>query len=90
MAMTTAGVELDVCSGCHGVWLDPAEWLSVFGRQGESTPKADPPDTTLTCPACPTPTEPGYGEPVAASLQACVLADLPDVSIHACSRCKGT
>ncbi|MDX2192989.1 MAG: zf-TFIIB domain-containing protein [Gemmatimonadales bacterium] len=30
---TVGGVTVDVCSGCHGVWLDPGELEQLIGRE---------------------------------------------------------
>lgn len=46
------GVELDFCSGCHGVWLDRSELKTVSGAT-DDLPEAQPSSvTSYSCPRC--------------------------------------
>lgn len=47
-----AGVEVDLCSGCHGVWLDRTELAAITGQPVDLPEKAPSTPTPLICPRC--------------------------------------
>jgi len=47
-----AGTELDLCSGCHGVWLDRSELAVITGKPVDFPESQPPQPTSLSCPRC--------------------------------------
>jgi Zn-finger nucleic acid-binding protein len=50
-----AGTEVDLCSGCHGLWLDRAELAAITGQPVDLPEPQTPVTTSLKCPRCGSP-----------------------------------
>jgi Zn-finger nucleic acid-binding protein len=72
-----AGTEVDLCSGCHGVWLDRSELAAITGKPVDLPESQPGTTTTFTCPRCSGPLrERPYG-------------GRSDILIECCSGCGG-
>lgn len=72
-----AGTEVDLCSGCHGLWLDRSELAAITGQPVDLPEAQAPAATSLTCPRCAGPlVERAYG-------------GRSDLLVECCSGCGG-
>lgn len=72
-----AGTEVDLCSGCHGVWLDRSELAAITGHPVDLPGSTSPTATSFKCPRC--------GGP----LQERAYAGRADLLVECCEGCGG-
>ena len=70
-----AGTEVDICSGCHGLWLAPLELAAITGKPADFPQPGTA--TPFTCPRC------------NGSLQERAYGGSPDLLVECCSGCGG-
>src|SRR6185295_11820702 len=72
-----AGTEVDLCSGCHGLWLDRSELAAITGQPVDLPEATSPTPTSLKCPRCGT------------ALQERAYAGRADLLVEVCAGCGG-
>jgi Zn-finger nucleic acid-binding protein len=72
-----AGTEVDICSGCQGVWLDRSELAAITGKPVDLPDSLPGTDTAFACPRCSSP------------LRERSYAGRSDLLIECCSGCGG-
>lgn len=72
-----AGTEVDLCSGCHGIWLDRSELAAITGQPVDLPDAAPTAATSLPCPRC------------GASLRERPYGDRADLLVEWCGGCGG-
>jgi len=71
------GTEVDLCSGCHGLWLDRSELASITCRPVDLPESQPPAVTSFHCPRC------------GSLLQERAYCGRSDILIECCSKCGG-
>lgn len=72
-----AGTEVDLCSGCHGVWLDRTELAAITGKPVDLPEPLHAKATAFHCPRCGTP------------LQERPYCGRADILVECCLGCGG-
>lgn len=72
-----AGVEVDLCSGCHGLWLDRSELATITGKPVDLPESASTTVTSFKCPRC------------GAVLQERAYSGRADLLVECCAACGG-
>jgi FtsH-binding integral membrane protein len=71
------GVELDLCSGCHGIWLDRDELSTITGKPGDLPEPAASTPTPYACPRC------------GGALEERPYTSRADLKVDVCRSCRG-
>jgi Zn-finger nucleic acid-binding protein len=72
-----AGTEVDLCSGCHGLWLDRAELAAITGQPVDLPEPQAPMTTPLKCPRC------------GSALLERAYSGRADLLVECCAKCGG-
>lgn len=72
-----AGTEVDLCSGCHGLWLDHTELAAITGQPVDLSEAASPTPPSLKCPRC------------GSTLHERAYAGRADLLVEVCAGCGG-